>query len=760
MSSNSKLSKEQCGARINSGLLHYVITDLLFSKLGNKEQRKLILQEYNRLMEQHGKILESMDASLEKINYESINQSELDESIKVISNLKSYRDLGDDQKAEFCKCADLHWTIKKIIEQELLNIISCDVYDQETKVSSQFGGKDYISIQIGIMTSIYKKIYYNINAGLLHYVITDLLFSKLGNKEQRKLILQEYNRLMEQHGKILESMDASLEKINYESINQSELDESIKVISNLKSYRDLGDDQKAEFCKCADLHWTIKKIIEQELLNIISCDVYVPVTKHENEFMNKTIERITISMNRASMNTDRLYESNMEKLSSGEIKKNDTGFNEDQISNSKKRANGVSANTNDKVKQDQGQQTKRKRSNEDVSKIINVNSKVRQDHTNDQEGTSKEDSSSINKSVQSRQKEPSPIDLVSDSEDEKEENGKKQQSNPSEKPQFKSQSDPSNGFYEVLLKKLGTSENIENGKLRKCYEDFNKYDGFNDDERKNVSDMNETDTIKKTLLNARYDSFTASNATIPLTDAVEGNCLEDARELKFDITINKETIIKLRPGVWLNDEIVNFYMKMLQKRDDDLVEKYPSRDPSYYFNSFFIAKLLDEGGYKYKNVKNWSERAKINIFKMNKIFFPVNISNNHWTMAVIYMKKKQICYYDSFHETGERYLKGLLHYIVDEGNKLLKKKYIEDDEAKQLNLPVDRIEWSLIPFGENSPIQRNGLDCGVFSIMCADFLSDDLPLLYDKKDMIFFRLKICAAIMNGSLDYPLLVNDA
>ena len=175
----------------------------------------------------------------------------------------------------------------------------------------------------------------SINSGLLHYVITNVVICKLGNKGKK--IIKKYNRLMEQYGKILESMDATLEKINYESTNQSELDESIEVISELKSYRDLGNDQKIEFCKCADLHWRIKEIIEsseQELLNIISFNV--PVTKlntHENEFMNKTIERITISMNRASMNTDRLYESNMEKLSSGEIKKNDTGFNEDQISN-------------------------------------------------------------------------------------------------------------------------------------------------------------------------------------------------------------------------------------------------------------------------------------------------------------------------------------------------------------------------------------------------------------------------------------------
>ena len=32
--------------------------------------------------------------------------------------------------------------------------------------------------------------------------------------------------------------------------------------------------------------------------------------------------------------------------------------------------------------------------------------------------------------------------------------------------------------------------------------------------------------------------------------------------------------------------------------------------------------------------------------------------------------------------------------------------------------------------------------CGVFTIVCADFLSDNLPFIYSQKDMLFWREKI------------------
>ena len=231
---------------------------------------------------------------------------------------------------------------------------------------------------------------------------------------------------------------------------------------------------------------------------------------------------------------------------------------------------------------------------------------------------------------------------------------------------------------------------------------------------------------------------------------------------------------------------------MLQERDAKLCELNSSRISSHYFNSFFINKLLDSenGTYNYGNVKRYDRRQncfictfviinthlltnshshlnsfvhaltgishtfmscdamhrwskKFNIFQKEKIFCPVNISNTHWTMLVMFIREKKIQYYDSMGNTGKRYLHGALQYLGDEARKL-------DHQA------FDASEWQL---GNQSdtPQQENGFDCGVFSIMFADFISDNLPLNFAQNLMPLFRRKICANILRGSLKYPLLV---
>ena len=64
-------------------------------------------------------------------------------------------------------------------------------------------------------------------------------------------------------------------------------------------------------------------------------------------------------------------------------------------------------------------------------------------------------------------------------------------------------------------------------------------------------------------------------------------------------------------------------------------------------------------------------------------------------------------------------------------------------------------DWQIFEHEVHIPQQGDGVSCGLFACMCADFLSDDLPLHYSQDDMVFFREKICADILRGCLTYPL-----
>jgi sentrin-specific protease 1 len=208
---------------------------------------------------------------------------------------------------------------------------------------------------------------------------------------------------------------------------------------------------------------------------------------------------------------------------------------------------------------------------------------------------------------------------------------------------------------------------------------------------------------------------------------------------KFNIDITVGKLVCLRRNTWLNDEVVNFYMAMLQERDARLCSAGDgTRLPSHYFNSFFMTKLLENGQYNYGQVKRWSK--KFDVFALDRVFIPINLNNTHWVMAVVYVQKKEIHYYDSMSGSGKRYLDAMLMWLVDEAR---------EKKGQQL----DKSQWKLIDREQAVPQQQNGYDGGVFSIMCADYVSDNLPLSYVQEDMQNNRIKIAAAIRRGHLIY-------
>lgn len=209
-------------------------------------------------------------------------------------------------------------------------------------------------------------------------------------------------------------------------------------------------------------------------------------------------------------------------------------------------------------------------------------------------------------------------------------------------------------------------------------------------------------------------------------------------------SVQRKSMKTLKPGMWLNDEIIHYFYLMLSKRDEELCRNDPSRKRSHFFKSFFITKLLNEGNtscdgkYEYRNVKRWSKKVPgKDIFDLDKILFPINMGNMHWICAAIFMKKKRIEIFDSMGSDGNRYLDALFNYIQDE-HMDKKKKILPDADA-----------WELVPTQRGTPRQTNGHDCGVFTCMFADFLSKDTALLFNQDHIDQCRERIALSIMKG-----------
>jgi len=184
-------------------------------------------------------------------------------------------------------------------------------------------------------------------------------------------------------------------------------------------------------------------------------------------------------------------------------------------------------------------------------------------------------------------------------------------------------------------------------------------------------------------------------------------------------SVQRGSMETLKPGEWLNDEIINYFLKnYLAKRDEMLCAKQLGRKRSHFFNSFFIQTMFDEknnnpklrGKYNYKNVKHWGRKVPgKNIFDLKYIFIPINLDNLHWTSAVIFMEEKKIQYFDSMGATHMIKLRALLQYLKDE---------YKAKKGGELNPK----EWTLVGCSNSTPRQGNGFDCGVFTCLFGYFV--------------------------------------
>ena len=97
----------------------------------------------------------------------------------------------------------------------------------------------------------------------------------------------------------------------------------------------------------------------------------------------------------------------------------------------------------------------------------------------------------------------------------------------------------------------------------------------------------------------------------PLTDVQQQQVLaalcppynDDILVFKFGIPVTRQKAKCLNPGLWLNDEVINFQMQLLQDYDKRLCANIPSRKQSHFFYHSFMNKLLPRGLYNSTNVR-------------------------------------------------------------------------------------------------------------------------------------------------------------
>lgn len=191
----------------------------------------------------------------------------------------------------------------------------------------------------------------------------------------------------------------------------------------------------------------------------------------------------------------------------------------------------------------------------------------------------------------------------------------------------------------------------------------------------------------------------------------------------------------LNPGSWLNDEIINSYIKLLVNSDIPL--------KVHAFSTFFWAALSSfepnsrSLSYDYAKVKRWTRRQKVDVFEKDVIVIPVNVGQVHWTLGCLDMRSKEVRFYDSMGvSSNPTFNEFMLRYIQDE---------YKDKKSKDL---PDFAEWKAVDVYDN-PQQDNGYDCGVFLCKYAECIVNDKVFDFSQSDIENCRLCMALELYEG-----------
>ncbi|KAL6593864.1 hypothetical protein ACP70R_048765 [Stipagrostis hirtigluma subsp. patula] len=190
-----------------------------------------------------------------------------------------------------------------------------------------------------------------------------------------------------------------------------------------------------------------------------------------------------------------------------------------------------------------------------------------------------------------------------------------------------------------------------------------------------------------------------------------------------NIEVSKEKFRCLRPGGWLNDEVINLYLELLKERE--------KREPK--------SLACGKNGYDYKAVKRWTTRRKLGyeLIECDKIFVPVH-KDIHWCLAIINMKENTFQYLDS--------LGGMDHNVPR-----VLARYIAEEVKDKSNKVIDTSSWheELVDY---IPLQQNGWDCGMFMLKYIDFHSRGLSLSFNQEHVEYFRRRTAKEILRLRAD--------
>ncbi|GAV79688.1 LOW QUALITY PROTEIN: Peptidase_C48 domain-containing protein, partial [Cephalotus follicularis] len=201
------------------------------------------------------------------------------------------------------------------------------------------------------------------------------------------------------------------------------------------------------------------------------------------------------------------------------------------------------------------------------------------------------------------------------------------------------------------------------------------------------------------------------------------------------VLISKSDIELLKPDSFINDTIIDFYIKYLKNKIQPV-----HHQRFHFFNSFFFRKLADlnkdqasacEGRAAFQRVHKWTR--KVNLFEKDYIFIPVNYSF-HWSLIVICHPGEVAGVNGKFAEIDLLRVPCILHMDSIKGShrglKNLFQSYLYEWKERHKETVADVslkfLQLRFVPL--ELPQQKNSFDYGLFLLHFVERFLDEAPI--------------------------------
>jgi hypothetical protein len=210
-----------------------------------------------------------------------------------------------------------------------------------------------------------------------------------------------------------------------------------------------------------------------------------------------------------------------------------------------------------------------------------------------------------------------------------------------------------------------------------------------------------------------------------------------------EMEISVENIQTLRPEGWLDDVVIDAYLRIIQTRNNN---RSNEAHRIMILSALFYPHLVSTiSGYNFNNVTRWLRN--INVLEYAKLLLPILKRGNHWTLAIVDLRDLGIQVFDSIYHPADQTTYDILQHLCRLIGDIVRTKHRE----RQGEFAEER--WRLRDTGPIIPQQTDGSSCGVFVCAYVDLLERNLspPYNFRNADVDCMRQGMAAAIMEAGI---------